>query len=461
MSQNPREDVVKVTQEFAEFASQCRFEDLPKQVVGKTKGCLLDLLGCALAGARTETARILLSFVRDVGGKPESTLWKHGDVVPSFWAAFYNGTISHALELDDGHTTAHTHPGVTVIPAAIAVAESIKGNGRDLIASMAVGYELNVRLGEAISPSAIYSRGFHTPALVGSFSAAAAASRMLQLDERQLANALGIASLGPVGVMETFERGAMTKDAYGGWPAAVGTLAAMLAGKGFTGADTILEGEFGFCRVVSNEKKVDELLKGLGEDWKMLTTYRKRHAMCSHGHTAMDAGLEILNKYNPRLDEVDKILVRTYEFAARMNEKDPHTDVKAKFSIPYCLAVELKKGRPVGPSDFTEGMLEDKEVHDLSNKIEVVLDREVDRFHKCHEQLRRSIIEVLMDDGRRYTSCVDVAKGSPPKEFTQEEIEAKFKVLSSGCVTPAQDIIEIIALLEEQEDVGSVIELLA
>ena len=461
MCQGSGKDAVKVTREFAEFAAQCDFKDLPEEVVEKTKGCLLDLLGCALAGSQTETAKILLSFVRDVGGKPESTLWKCRDVVPSFWAAFYNGTISHALELDDGHVTAHTHPGVTVIPAVIAVAESTGGNGRDLVTSIALGYELNVRLGEAISPSAIYSRGFHTPALVGSFSAAAAGGRMLGLDERQLANALGIASLGPLGVMETFESGAMTKDAYGGWPAAVGTLAATLAGKGFTGADTVLEGESGFCRAVSDERKVDKLLKGLGEDWRMLSIYQKRHAMCSHGHTAMEAGLEILNKYSPDLNEIEKILVRTYQFAATMNQRHPGTEVAARFSIPYCLAVELKKGRPVGPSDFTAAMLHSEQLYALSDKIEVVLDQEVEKFHNDHKDLRRSIVEVLMSDGRRYTSCVDVAKGWPQKAFTQEEIEAKFMVLSSGCVTTAQNVIEKISALEEQEDVHSLIELLA
>ena len=451
------------TREFAKFAANLSFDQLPEGVAEKARNCLLDTLGCAFAGFSSKTVNIIVQFAENYRGREESTIWTLGEKVPSFWAASVNACSAHDLELDDGHVLGHTHPGVTVIPPALAIAETLKVSGSDLITAIVLGYEINIRLGEAITPSSLYGRHFHVPGLVGSYSAATAVGKLLNLNEKEMANALGIACLGPVAPFETFDKGVMTKDMYAGWPVVVGTMAALLAHKGFTGADTIFEGKSGFCQAVADEYRLNRITERLGQEWSILTIYQKRHAMCSHGHTTMDAGLEIYEKHHPRPEDIQTVTVRTYGFAAGMNNTEPESDVAAKFSIPYCLAVVLINGRQVGGQDFASSLLKSDKIRQLSRKIKVSLDTEVDRFHKEHEESRRSIVEVVMRNGAKYSSRVDTAKGWPSKPLSYEEIEAKFKTLASGSVSKkeAEEIIKTVNSLESQKSLAGLIQLLS
>ncbi|NIN52077.1 MAG: MmgE/PrpD family protein, partial [Nitrososphaeria archaeon] len=216
----------EVTKTLADFASSVRFSDLPEEALRHSKKCILDLLGVALAGSMTIPGRIIIDFVKKLGGEPEATVISSPLMVPCTNAALANGTLAHALELDDGSRYAMGHPGVVVIPAALAAAESNDVSGKDLITAVVLGYETFIRLGSAVNPSH-FRRGFHTTGTCGTFAAAVAAGKILGLDEDGMANALGLAGTQSAGLFEFVSDGSMSKPLHPGRSAQSGVLAVL------------------------------------------------------------------------------------------------------------------------------------------------------------------------------------------------------------------------------------------
>lgn len=458
--------VPPVTRIFAEFAAGVRFEDLPKEVVRQAQLCVLDTLGTYAYAAvmSPRSTKVFLEYGLQLGGTPQASIWWFGQQVSCFTAAFVNGTIAHNIELDDGHILAHTHPGVAAIPAALAVAEARGLSGRDLITAIVLGYDLNIRLGDAITgprAGAVYGRWFHS-AIVGSYSAAVSVGKLLRLDAERFCDALGIANLGPVANLGIFHTGAMIKDAFGGWPSAVGVMAAELAEKGCTGDPIILEGPMHFCQAVSDDYDLERIIRGLGSEWNIMTIYRKRHAMCSQGHTTMDAGLKLCEKNPLNAEAIDKVEVRSYEYVYRMNERRPRSPQAAKWSIPYCLAVVLLRRRPISPDDFSDAALCDPEVLALAQRIEVMHDQEIEQYHQQHEDRRASEVTIVMKNGRKFSARVEHAKGFPENPLTEEEVRQKFRRLADSTygASRIEEIVRAIDRLDQMSDVRTFVELL-
>lgn len=455
-----------VTRIFAEFAAKLRFQDLPEHVVRQARLCVLDLLGpYAYAAIKSpKTTKIFLDYGLELGGTPRASIWYFGQKVSCFSAAFVNGTIAHNLELDDGHGLAHTHPGVATIPAGLAVAEARRLSGRDLVTAIVLGYDLNIRLGDAITgphAGALYGRWFHA-AVVASYSAAVTVGKLLGFDPERMGDALGIANLGPVANEGVFASGAMMKDTLGGWPTAVGVMAAELADKGCTGDPTIFEGPMHFCQSVSDEYSLDRIIRDLGTEWNIMTVYRKRHARCGQGPTVMDAGLALLDQYGLEARQMSRVEVRSYDHICRMGEKRPQTLQAAKWSIPYCLALVLLRRRPVSPEDFSNETLHDPTVLALAEKVDLVHDPELQRYHEEHEDRRVAMVTIETREGEKYSKRMEHAKGWPENPLSEEEVKEKFRGLAEGTYAPrrVEEIIRIIDRLEDVSDVNTLTELL-
>lgn len=448
-----------ITKKLASFISGLQFEDLPKAVVEQTKKCLLDFTGVALCGARTPIAAKFYNFISKFGGVPEATVIRFGHRTTCPQAALVNGYMAHGLELDDGHIVGHVHPGVTAIPAALAVGEKIGVSGKDLITAIVAGYETVIRVGDAITPSAIYDRGIHAPGLTGAFGAAAAVGSLLDLNMDQMTHALGNCCLTPVSSFQTFTEGATIKDLYGGWPAFVGTLAALMAQDGFTGPEKLFEGSMGFCRNVADNYDLAKIVQNLGEQWRILETYFKKHASCSFSHTTMDAVLEIVESHRFAGDDIKKVFVKTHRFASDLTEKNPQSLSAKKSSIPYCTALALMKKR-VFLDEFNLAPSEEKSVLALSQKVEVSLEPELDRVHVADEGRRPSAVEVVLKNGDAFSARKDVAKGWPENPLTDKELRKKFNRLVKGILsrTKREALFETIASLEEVSDVSQLVE---
>ncbi|HBW33847.1 MmgE/PrpD family protein [Desulfosporosinus sp. BICA1-9] len=416
-----------ISLELARFIKQLNFESLPDEVVLATKNAFLDWLGSAAAGAQREPGRIVLSIVEELGGKEEATLISTGEKTSSILAAMVNGAISHIVELDDVHKASIIHAGAPIIPAALAAVEKIGAGGRELIEGIVAGYEVAIRIGEAVTPAHYYY--WHTTATVGTFGAAAAAGKILGLSEEQLVHTLGTAGTQAAGLWEFLADGAMSKHLHPGKAALNGLLAALLARQGFTGASRILEGEKGFVRATAKEYDLSKITNGLGQSYKIVENCIKIHASCRHTHHAIDLVLDLVKKHGLTPAQIAKIIVRTYPIALDLTGNyQPDTLYAAKFSLPFCVALAAKQ-RKAGLRDFNELTLVDPSIRTLMSRVELIADQEVTALYPAKWP---AIVEITDLAGQIYTQRTDYPAGDPENPISQAELEHKFRELASS-----------------------------
>src|SRR5437588_9036121 len=284
------------TVRLAEYAAALRYEELPGEVVAAAKDAISDTIAACICGAALPWSRIVIDYAERTGPAGTSHILGRGSAVQAPAAALANGALAHAFELDSlTRPGAGAHPGATVVPPALAVAQQadVKApkalGGRDLIAAFVAGNEVMIRIGRATGHTN-EARGFHAPGTTGPFGAAVACAHLLGLDARAMTNALGIAGSLAGGLLEFAKGdGGMVKRLHLGRASEAGVLAASLAAAGFTGPRTVIEGEFGFLRVFCTEFDESLLTRGLGEDYVTLSTVLKRYPVHATAHAASRA----------------------------------------------------------------------------------------------------------------------------------------------------------------------------
>ena len=248
----------------------------------------------------------------------------------------------------------------------------------------------------------------------------------------------------------------MSKQLHPGKAAMNGVLAALLAQKGFTGAEGILEGEKGFFRATSKDFNESACLKGLGKAFLLEGNSLKFHASCGHTHAAIDA---ILSATGGRPMEAGKIKlanVFVYQQAIDLLGKvEPKTPYLAKFSIPFCVATALRYGH-AGLGDFTESRLKDPEIVALIEKIDIQGDPELGRDYPAQWPAR---VEVMTSEGKTLKGAVVYPRGDPENPFSEEELLKKFRDITGGLLAPseARIIIDSVMNLENMSDVGELL----
>ncbi|MBV8504324.1 MAG: MmgE/PrpD family protein, partial [Alphaproteobacteria bacterium] len=267
---------------------------------------------------------------------------------------------------------AGAHPGATVLPPALAIAQDRGADGRALIAAFVAGNEVMIRIGRATGHTN-EARGFHAPGTTGPFGGAVAAGHLLRLDARAMANALGIAGSLCGGLLE-FSRGdgGMVKRLHLGRASEAGVLAASLAAGGFAGPRTVLEGEFGFLKVFCTKWDTAELTRGLGEDFVVSTTVLKRYPCHATAHAAVKAVRDLQAEHSFTGAEVDAITVNgTPRMVERHNIAEPADLMLAQYSIPFSVALALcREARD--PESWDERALADPQIRALCRRIRLV-----------------------------------------------------------------------------------------
>lgn len=415
-----------ISRELAGFIRGIEFEALPGTTVHMARLAFLDWLGSVAAGGQHPPFQKILAVIRGQGGVGQATLLATGEKTSCLNAALGNGVASHIAELDDVHRGSILHAGAAVIPAALAVAEMTGASGRKLLTSIVAGYEVAVRIGEAVTPSHYYF--WHTTGTCGTFGAAAAAGKLLDLTEEQLIWALGNAGTQAAGLWEFLADGAMSKHLHPGKAAFNGVLAALLAGEGFTGAKRILEGERGFCRATAPQFDLTRITAGLGgPPYKIEENSFKIHASCRHTHPAVDVTIELARQNKIKPQEVANITVRTYRTALQITgDYRPATVYAARFSLPFCVALALKRGR-CSLDDFNQDTLNDAEIRELMSRVSLVPDAELEAGHPA---CWPSVVEITDRHGRVYRGRTDFPKGDPENPLTDAELAAKFRALA-------------------------------
>jgi 2-methylcitrate dehydratase PrpD len=447
-----------LTGKLASFIVHLKYRSLPGEVILKAKHCLMDTLGAALAGSKMPEALIAKKLAEKLNPRKESTLFTGKGKVGVLEAAMANGIMSHVLELDDGNRFAQGHPGVVVIPAVLALAEKEKVKGKDIISAIVAGYEIFGRIGAGGNPSH-FNRGFHTTGTCGTFAAAAAAGRLLRLNEAKMISVLGIAGSQAAGLFAFMADGTMTKVLHAGKAAQNGILSAYLAQSGFTGPAYILEDKRGFYKAFADTFNPQRVVEGLGEKYEIMNTYVKYHASCRHSHAPVDAILDIRSQTPLRPEDIEKVNVYTYTIAAKLIDgKQVSTPITGKMSLPYAAAVAILYGK-VGLGEFKPKVLNDQAVQALMKKVDVYPDPDLDKLVPDHRGARA---EISLTDGRKLTSEILDPKGEPENPGSENDIYDKFRLLAGTAfkTEKVRKVLEKIDNLDKLKDIAELTNLL-
>ncbi|MDI9623739.1 MAG: MmgE/PrpD family protein [Methanothermobacter sp.] len=419
-----------ITREIADFIVSIEYDDIPLEVIEKARLCFLDFLGVSLRGSKEKSGLLALKALEPFISHGKATIIGHGCGDP-LNASLINGIFAHSLDLDDGHRAAHLHPGASVIPAALALAEEKNATGDKFLTAIIIGYEICIALGVMINPYH-RNRGFHSTGTCGTIGAAAASAKILNLDKKQTLNCIGLAGTQAAGLLESDHKGSMGKHLHAGRAAQSGIISALLACEGFTGADTIIEGDEGLLNAMS--PKHDTKLE-LGK-FHIQQVYMKKYPICRHLHSTIDSAAKILHSLKIKsLDEdiVDEIIVKTYKIAAEHDNYKPENIESIRQSLPFSLALFLLNG------DLRlENMKRSKNARKLAQKIKIETDRKMDSLYP--EKRPSKVILKLKNKNLESSSIL--AQGEPEHPFTREDILKKFKILNSRYETKKLKIID-------------------
>ena len=360
------------TRTLAAFVAKTRDEDLAPAIRARAAACLLDWIGAVLSGKGSHTDRSLVPVVSSLGGRGRATLIGRRAGVPAPIAALYNGTVAAVTEIDDVHDLVSLHPGIGVIPAALAVAEEAEATGRSLLTAIVLGYDIAVRVARVAGDS--HYRFWHSTATCTGFGAAAAAGKLLGLDNEGLCMALGLAGTQAAGLWESLTTVAVSaKHLHSGKAAFHGVLSGLLARHGFRGSPTILEGPRGFLAAMAHvePRDVTTLTADLGRPFLIGRNFFIRYACCKACIEGIDGIRSLLARPGFGPADLVRVVVELIPDNHRLvHNPAPATPEEAKFSIQFCLALAAVTGG-ADVRDFSEAMLRDRRVRAWMKKVEV------------------------------------------------------------------------------------------
>jgi 2-methylcitrate dehydratase PrpD len=419
------------TRVLAEYIAGLSYKQIPQEVISHIKFSLIDSLGCALFGSTLPWGKIISSFAKELGKGRGALIWGDGAEVPSTSAPLANGTLIHSFEMDDLHRVGVIHPGSEAIPAADALVRHAGGaDGKRFLAAVVAGYEIGCRVGMT-GGAAQLRRGFHPSATSGTFAAGAAAAKMLGLSPLKTIHALGIAGTQAAGLMAA-QHASMVKRMHPGRSAQSGVYGALLAVKGFTGIEDILEAPYGgFCSTFVDNPDLSRLTHGLGERFETLNVGFKPYPCCGSNHTSIDALKKILREHpDVSAEKVEKVRIRTTR-ATKLHvgwPYEPKSMTTAQMNLPFCVAV-LLHDKDFFVDQVTEKSIRRPDVLNTTKKIEVVEESE---FDALGDEGRHGVdLEVQLRDGKSYSKRVLHAKGSDKDPMSRDEVLQKFRLLAS------------------------------
>ena len=373
---------MSATGKLVSFVCQLDANALPAAVLDQAVRCVLDLVGVAIAGTSTPMAQISARFAHEQFASGNATVIGSRRSLSVTGATWVNGAYASALDMDDGHRMAMGHPGASVIPAALAIAERTGASGKEFLAALVAGYEVAVRASAARVPW--YKDKMYSTGIWGVFGATAAAGRLLGFDEATLQSALGNAgSHGPFPPGGLQSNHAMVKEVIA-WSGMTGVSAALLAQQKFVGPADFLD--------YSARWDTSVLVAGLGDlgESAILQTYFKPYAVCRWAHPSVDGVLELKRRHELRIEEIEAIEVETFWEVTRLANDRPSNTIAAQFSIQFALAVALLYDR-IGPAEVSDAHIHDPAILDLARKVQVSVDDALDRQFPAKTMARVTI----------------------------------------------------------------------
>jgi 2-methylcitrate dehydratase PrpD len=439
--------MTEVTRLLAQYLVQARPEDVPADVRREAVRSFLNWLGCAVGGSVHPTLDIALTALKPFAGAPQASVLGRADRLDIFHAALLNGISSHVFDFDDTHLKTIIHPAGPVASAILALAEHRPVSGRDFLHAFILGVETECRIGNAVYP-AHYDIGWHITGTAGVFGAAAAAGKLLGLDEQKMVWALGIAGTQSSGFREMF--GTMCKSFHPGRAAQNGLTAAHLAAQGFTSSNRVLEAPRGFAHVMSAARDFKEITRNLGKSYEIALNTYKPFACGIVIHPSIDGCVQIRNENGVTAEDIASIALRVHPLVLELTgKKTPQTGLEGKFSVYHSCAAAIIYGR-AGEEEYSDAVVRDPRVITLRDKVTAEADKSV------HEDAAH--LKVTLTDGKVIEKHVAHAIGSLERPMSDADLEAKFHHLVDPVTGKAQaaQLIKLARGIEGLADVGEI-----
>jgi len=402
--------------------ARTRFEDLNERAVHSFKRTLLDYLTTALTGSQEPVSQQMLDYLASVDESRTAAVVGSAQRLSVLNAALLNGTSTHALDFDDGHTNGSAHPAGPNFPAVLAVAEQHGMDAKSVMLATVMGYDVMLRVSSAIHPTSAL-RGWHNTPITGVLGAAAGVSKLIGNDEDQTLYAIGLAGSFAGGLFEFLGEGADVKRIHPGKAARDGVLCAELGKRGITGPMHVLEGKNGFFKAfVENKVNWERLMLGLGSRYEIEDAYFKPYPCCRHLHPIMDGIVNLKQKHRVKPGDVDRIEAGSYAVGARHNHTSWEALLDAQMSMPCAAALALVEDSVTSPS-FKPGRIDRPEVQAMIPKVKVYTDEETDRLYP---KRRGGVVTLVMKDGSRLTERVLDPKGEGENLMSDADLEHKF-----------------------------------
>jgi 2-methylcitrate dehydratase PrpD len=441
---------------LAEFTSTLAYDRIPPEVAEAAKLHLLDTIGCGLAAHALGVATEGRAAMAELGGEPQASVIGLEGGLPAPNAAFANAMLCHGLDFDDTHSDSVAHVSVVVGPAALAAAEALGADGRELLAAIVAGNEVVTRVGMAAS-GAFHARGFHPTAICGIFGGVAAASRIAGASVATTSSALGIAGSFAGGLFAYLDDATPTKPMHPAWAAHGALLASRLAALGAQGPPGVLEGRFGvyhaFVGAEKGEVDIDAQLADLGQRWETPRIAFKPYPACHFIHGSLGATASLAARVRP--DEIEDVLVWIPAAGVPLvlepsaSKRKPRSEYEAKFSLQYSTAAMLVHGQ-VGVQSYRDDAIAVPEVLALARKV-----RYEPREYDSYPAAFPGGVRITTTDGRTLEADFPHQRGAPENPMTADEVLAKFRQNASLALGEAalETLEEAVLSLEEQEDV--------
>jgi len=444
---------------IAEYIEKISFEILPIRVTEKCEQLLLDTLGVMILGSETQWSKILLTYFKEIGGKQQAKIINNKIMLPITNAAYLNGTMAHSFDYDDDLNACHI--ASCIIPAALAVGESINSSGKDLIEAISIGYDITTRIAETLDAHHLYTMGFHPTSVCGAFGAGATASKLMHLSHKQIINTMGIIGSLASGTTEWLSDGSMTKRFHGGKAAYDGVFAASLARLGYTGPKRIFEVSSGILKMFKAQRANQNLIDDFFLRYDILNSYIKLHACCTCNAPIIDALIAIRTENKIDINNIDNIIISIRETCLSLvgepieKKRKPKTILDAQMSAPYCAAIALLEGKGF-PEQFGKDKIRNKQIINLMKKVEIISDSSLN-VNKYPRPVPAKI-KLIMHNEEVIEKQIDYQKGTYLNPLSKDEIENKFLVCVKSKMSEKniRELISKVYDLKKIKDVGEI-----
>ena len=412
-----------IAEEFSSWSKNLKVKDIPEKTQFTLKFLLKDICGIILSARNEDYVK---SLVETYKGSGSLISLGHSERFDLFSSAIIAGTAAHGEDFDDTFEGNPMHVGATMIPAMLSAAQKFNLDGDQILKGLAVGSELICRLA-LVAPTAMHKQSFHPTAVCGTFGVAAGLSSVLDLSEKQMVSALGIAGSFTSGIIEYLAEGSWTKRVHPGWSANSGMNATLIAKSGFYGPRTVFEGKHGFFEAFALkeiERDYSHLTDGLGKRWENQNLAFKPFACGTMAQPFVDCAIKIRKKIK-NLDEISSITAKVGEGTVHRlweplkEKRQPSTPYSAKFSVPYCVAVGFIRG-DAGLNEFNEKSINDKEILSLASKVNY----EIDPNNEYPKNYTGTLIcKTSENEFNEHQSCF---RGGIREPLTKDDIDKKY-----------------------------------